>query len=126
MARKTIGSWFHGLGGKKADAGAQIGNQVITNEGTVLGTITVMWKGADATDHATHEDTLGVRQSEHPEESLLYIPSGAIARVSDQGVVLTVDSGQVAARGWRFRPGWLAQDAPLDGATGTQAWKTPE
>ncbi|HWE61105.1 MAG TPA: hypothetical protein VHB98_05290, partial [Chloroflexota bacterium] len=62
MARKTIGAWIHqALGGHKTGAAtAGIGNQVLTNEGTVLGTITAVWKGADATDHASHEDTLCV------------------------------------------------------------------
>lgn len=126
MARKTIGAWIrqalgaNGAGSKQGPAGASpyMGKQVITNEGIVLGTVTAMWRGTDATDHSSHEDTLGVQRPEQDRDGLLYIPSSAIARESAQGIVLTVDESQVGARGWRFRPEWLPQDANA----GTQAW----
>jgi hypothetical protein len=128
MARKTIGAWIQqALGGQKTGtATARIGNQVITNEGTVLGTVTGVWRGADATDHAPHEDTLCVQRSEQGDAALLYIPAGAIARVSDQSVVLMVDGAQVTARGWRFRPGWLPQDTVGEVGTGTNTWQPVE
>lgn len=111
MARKTLGAWLHHALGGRGAAGAvpRVGNSVITNEGAVLGTIAAIWSGSAATDGASHEETLGVRRSEQDETDLLYIPSSAIARVSEQGVVLTVDGTQVVARGWRHRPAWLPQ-----------------
>ena len=127
MAHKTIGAWIRGaLGGhggvaqqKVGGASPHIGRQVITSDGIVLGTVTTAWQGADATDRAPHEDTLGVRRSDHDVEGLLYIPSHAIARLSDQGVMLTVDEAQVTARGWRYRPGWLPQEARGEATPGT-------
>jgi hypothetical protein len=117
MARKTIGAWIrqafggHGAGAQDRN-GAHVGMQVITNEGVVLGTITALWRSVDATDGATHEDTLGVRRPEEDDTGLLYIPSSAIARVSEEGVTLAVDGTQVGARGWRFRPTWLLAEDP--------------
>lgn len=123
MARMTIGARIRQVLGRGStnSAGPSIGNQVITNEGTVLGTITAIWKGADATDHAPHEDTLYVQRPDQEATSPLYVPAGAIARMSDQGVVLAVDGAQAIARGWRFRPGWLPQDDPGTTATATKA-----
>jgi hypothetical protein len=96
--------------------------QVITNEGSVLGTITAVWRGVDATDGAAHEDTLGVQRPEGDDTGLLYIPSGAIARLSDKGAILTVDGAQVGPRGWRFRPAWLLAADPL--REGRAGWGT--
>lgn len=128
MAHMTIGARIRHVLGRESTAstGPSIGNQVITNEGIVLGTITTIWKGADATDHAPHEDTLYVQRLEQEGTSPLYIPAGAVARVSDQGVVLTVDGAQAVARGWRFRPGWLPQGNPGEVGTGTNTWQPVE
>lgn len=111
----TLGTWIRQALGRRGTAplrgtggaDARIGTQVLTNDGGVLGTITAVWQGADATDGAPHDETLGVQQPEHDVEGLLYIPSTAIARMSGQGVILTVDRTQVTARGWRYRPDWI-------------------
>ena len=105
----------------KAGGGLHIGMQVNTSDGGALGTITQLWLGADATDHATHEDTLGVRRPAPDDAGLLYIPSHAVARVSDSSVILSVDQAQVTARGWRFAPKWLSQDAAKNTAPETKA-----
>ena len=120
MASKGIGAWIRqAFGGQAAGSGksadgadARVGKQVSTNEGTVLGTITAVWQGTDASDHAPHEDTLGVQRPEQGDGGLLYIPASAIAREAAQSVTLMVDFSQVASRGWRFRPTWLSQDDP--------------
>jgi hypothetical protein len=123
MAHKTIGAWVRqALGGhSKEVASPRIGMQVMTSDGDVLGAITAIWPGADATDHAPHEDTLGVHRPEQPEAAPLYIPSHAIARLSNDGIVLTVGGEQVIARGWRFRPGWLLPDDPRKVVADTKA-----
>jgi hypothetical protein len=114
MARTTIGGWLRQtFGGGAARQTGQVGKQsvgmpVVTNDGAALGTIAEVWRGADAADHAPHDDTLGVRGA----EGMLYIPTHAVARVADQQVRLTVDMAQVTARGWRYRPGWLPGDEP--------------
>ena len=131
MASKTVSGWIHyalaehGRVSKQDMAGAsrRIGMQVRTSDDFVLGTITTVWQGADATDRAPHEDTLGVT-GWRPEQGVagqLYIPSHAIARVADQVVILTVEEAQVTARGWRHRPQWLPQDEPREAVTGTKA-----
>lgn len=115
MARMTLGAWIRQAFGRpdtaprpgKGGADARLGRQVLANDGVVLGTITAVWQGADASDGAPHEETLGVQQSEQDEKDLLFIPATAIARTSDQGVILTVDRTQVTARGWRYRPEWI-------------------
>jgi hypothetical protein len=84
--------------------------QVLANEGTVLGTIAVVWRGADATDGAPHDDTYGVKKPDASDTSMLFIPSSAVAQVSDKGVTLNVGENQVGPRGWRFRPAWLRAD----------------
>jgi hypothetical protein len=43
---------------------------------------------------------------------MIFVPSTAIGRLSEQNVALTVDVAQVTARGWRYRPSWLPADAP--------------
>jgi hypothetical protein len=122
MARKSIGAWVRqALGGQSKDGTSpRIGMQVLASDDTVLGTITAIWPGADATDHAAHEDTLGVQRPAQTDAALLYIPSNAIARTSKDGIVLTVDEEQVIARGWRFRPGWLAPDTSREEFTFTK------
>jgi hypothetical protein len=114
--RQGIGAWVRqARGGRSKDvANPRIGMQVLMSDETVLGTITAIWPGANATDHAPHEDTLGVHRPEQTDAALLYIPSNAIARMSKDGIVLTVDGEQVVARGWRFRPGWLSADEPRE------------
>jgi hypothetical protein len=127
MARKTIGTWMRqALGGQSmgkrqgtAGSSPHIGKQVSTSDGKVLGTAIALRQGADGTDGASHEDTLVVRGPEQNLTDLLYIPAAAIARVSDQGIILTVDATQVTARGWRYRPAWLPQDDSQGTATGT-------
>jgi hypothetical protein len=134
MARKTIGAWIrqalggHGTGPQRDRdaANRRIGKQVTTSDSVVLGTITAVWQGADATDGAPHEDTLIVQRPEQGVEGLLYIPSHAIARESDQGLILTVEEAQVTARGWRFRPGWLPQEDPRAASTATTSWQRLE
>jgi hypothetical protein len=107
MASRTIGGWIRqALSGRGAAAGPRIGSRVITNEGSLLGTLTALWQGTAAADSAAREDTLEVAQDGAP---ALYIPVSAIARVDDRGVVLAVDGTQVVARGWRLRPPWLPQ-----------------
>ncbi|MGH2346946.1 MAG: hypothetical protein ACRDG4_17105 [Chloroflexota bacterium] len=113
MARTTIGGWirqtFGGAARETGKVGKQsIGKPVVTNDGMALGTIAELWRGADAADHAPHDDTLGVGQA----EGMLYIPTHAVASASDQEVRLTVDMAQVTARGWRYRPEWLPGDGP--------------
>jgi len=118
MARMTLGARIRqAFGGKgtasrsgKGGADARLGKQVLANDGVVLGTITAVWQGADAPDGAPHEETLGVQQAEQDMNGLLYIPTTAIARMSDQGVILTVDRTQVTARGWRYRPEWIPKE----------------
>jgi hypothetical protein len=118
MARMTVGAWIRqvlggrGTGAQDRNGSPRVGMQVITNEGVVLGTITAVWRGVDATDGATHEDTLGVQRTDGDDAGLLYIPSGAIARLSDKGAILTVGEAQVGPRGWRFRPTWLHSEDP--------------
>lgn len=134
MAGKGIGTWIRqALGGKAAGSGkgmdgadARIGKHVIANEGTVIGTITAVWHGADATDHAPHEDTLGVQQPDQGDGGLLYIPADAIARQTAQNVTLTVDRSQMVNRGWRYRPAWLTPAAPDETNSAGAAWKTSE
>jgi hypothetical protein len=124
MERKTIGSWLRqALGGRggatqqgKNAAGLRVGMQVMTLDGTVLGTISALWLGADATDHAAHEDTLGVVPAQQDEQGLLFVPSTAVGRVAGQNVTLTVDQTQMRARGWQYRPTWLPADTPGDAA----------
>jgi len=114
MARMTLGAWIRQAFGRqgtasrpgKGGADARIGRQVLANDGAVLGTITAVWH-ADATDGAPHEETLGVQQADQDVNGVLYIPATAIARTSDQGIILTVDRTQVTARGWRYRPEWI-------------------
>jgi hypothetical protein len=127
MARKTIGTWLRqalggqGTGKRHGATGPSpyVGKQVSTNDGNVLGTIIAVRQGTEATDGASHEDTLVVRGPVQNLADLLYIPTAAIARVSDQGVILTVDATQVTARGWRYRPAWLPQDNSLGTPTAT-------
>jgi hypothetical protein len=127
MARMTIGTWirqaFGGQStGKQRGATGRspyVGKQVSTNDGSVLGTITAVRLGTEASDSASHEDTLVVRGPVQNLADVLYIPSTAIARQSDQGVVLAVDAAQVTARGWRYRPAWLPQDDSQGTPTGT-------
>lgn len=115
MARTTLGAWIRQAFGRQGTAprpgtgGAdgRIGKPVLTNDGVVLGTIASVWQGADATDGVPHEETLGVQRPEQDVEDRLYIPATAIARMSAQGVILTVDMTQVTARGWRYRPDWI-------------------
>ncbi len=111
MARTTIGGWFkQTFGGDKktGNAGASsIGMQVVTSDGVALGTVTELWRGADAADHAPHDDTYGVGGG----ADLLYIPTHAVARTTGQEMHLTVAMAQVTARGWRYRPEWLPQQA---------------
>ena len=134
MGLKNVGAWIRqALGGQgansnKAGAGAdsRIGKQVLTNEGTVIGTITAVWRGTDANDQARHEDTLGVQRPEQGEAGLLYIPSSAIANETAQNVTLMVDMSQVASRGWRFRPTWLSQDDPAPTQAEHSGWKASE
>jgi hypothetical protein len=114
MARTTIGGWIRqtfggGAARQTSEVGTHnIGKQVVTSDGVALGTIAELWRGADAADHAPHDDTLGVGQA----EGMLYIPTNAVAQTSGQEVRLTVDMAQVTARGWRYRPGWLPGDGP--------------
>jgi hypothetical protein len=127
MARMSIGTWLRqalggqGTGKHQGTTGPSpyLGKQVSTNDGSVLGTIIAVRQGTGATDGATHEDTLVVRGPVQNLADLLYIPAAAIARRSDQGVILTVDAAQVTARGWRYRPAWLPQDDSLGTPTGT-------
>ncbi len=127
MARKTIGTWVRqalggqGTGKRQGAAGPSpyLGKQVSTNDGSVLGTIISVRQGTEATDGASHEDTLVVRGPVQNLADFLYIPSAAIARQSGQGVSLTVDAAQVTARGWRYRPAWLPQDDAPGTPTGT-------
>lgn len=123
MARKTIGTWIRqALGGHDTVAtgpSPHIGRQVSTNDGSVLGTVIAVRPGMDATDGASHEDTLVVRGPVQSQEDPLYIPTSAIARASSEGVILTVDATQVTARGWRYRPAWLPQDDSPGTPTGT-------
>ncbi len=129
MARKTVGTWLRqtlgGQGtGKQQGAAAPspyVGKQVSANDGSVLGTIIAVRQGTEATDGAAHEATLVVRGPVQNLADFLYIPATAIARQSDQGVILTVDATQVTARGWRYRPAWL----PQDDAPGTPAGTAP-
>lgn len=130
MARISLGSRIRqALGGRGAGApkgtggvDPRIGKQVLANDGTVLGTITATWRGTDATDHATHEDTLGVqRPGQTTETDLLYVPATAIASETPQSVSLTVGMAQVITRDWRFRPAWIAQNAPpAEGGSGPE------
>lgn len=105
--RRTLG----GLGGAtrrgKNAAGPTVGMRVTTLDGSVLGTIAELWRGADATDHASHEDTLGVLPPELDGKAMLYVPSTAVGHVSGQDLALSVDLAQVTARGWQYRPNWL-------------------
>jgi hypothetical protein len=112
MARTTIGGWFkQTFGGgaqKSGGVGTQsIGKKVVTSDGVALGTISELWRGADAADHAPHDDTFGVGGG----ADRLYIPTNAVARTTDQELHLTVAMAQVTARGWRYRPEWLPGDA---------------
>lgn len=117
MAGMNVGAWLRSaFGGRGKNtgtgSGAQVGMQVLGNDGTLLGTITVVWPGAAATDGAPHDDTYGVRKPEADDTAMLFVPSSAVARVSEKGVTLTVDGAQVGPRGWRFRPAWLKADEP--------------
>lgn len=131
MAGKSIGAWFRqALGGQASGSGKgangadpRIGKQVIANEGTVVGTITAVWQGKDATDRAPHVDTLGVQRPEQGDGGLLYIPADAVARESAQSVALTVDLSQVVNRGWRYRPAWLTQEDPPSTGSAAAPWK---
>jgi hypothetical protein len=125
MAGKNVGGWLKSLMGGRgkhsSDAsGAREGMSVMGNEGTVLGTITMVWRGADATDGAPHDDTFGVRKADADDTSMMFIPSTAVARITDKGVTLTVDGTQVGPRGWRFRPAWLRADE--SSAEGRAGW----
>jgi len=110
MARTTIGGWFkQTFGGAKAtgNLGTQsIGMKVTTSDGVALGTVATLWRGADAADHAPHDDTFGVGTG----ADRLYIPTNAVARTTGQEIHLAVAMAQVTARGWRYRPEWLPQD----------------
>lgn len=114
MAGMNVGGWlrsaFGGRGKGTQNGGARVGMQVLANEGTVLGTIATVWRGADATDGAPHDDTYGVKKPDAADTSMLFIPSSAVAKVSDKDVTLTVDEHQIGPRGWRFRPAWLRAD----------------
>ena len=108
MARTTIGGWFkQTFGGGAKPTGnlgtRNIGMTVLTSDGVALGTVTELWRGADAADHAPHDDTFGVGEG----AGLLYIPTNAVARTTNQEMHLTVAMAQVTARGWRYRPEWL-------------------
>lgn len=111
MARTTLGAWArqafgkHGAAAPHDGADVRIGKQVLTNDGATVGTILSVWQSKDATDGASHDETLGIRLS--AQDSLLYIPTSAVARSSDQGLILAVDMAQVTARGWRYRPDWI-------------------
>lgn len=122
MADRSVGAWLrHALGGKGAAAGGpRIGMAVRTSEGVEVGTITAIWRGANATDGSRQEDTMEARPPAPEQGAALYVPVSAIARVEGETVALTVDGAQVAARGWRYRPGWL----PRDEAAGTEAKTT--
>jgi len=84
---------------------------VTTLDGTVLGTVSMLWPGSDATDHVKHEDTLGVLPDAKEVKAMLFVPSTAIGHVMDENVSLTIDRAQVTARGWQYRPKWLPADA---------------
>lgn len=115
MARTSVGTWFRNAlgksGGNSKAKSVQPGSTVLTNTGTVMGTVASIWHGADATDGSVHEDTILVQKSDGGNDGLLYIPASAVASMTEKGVVLTVDTEQVAARGWRFRPIWM----PVEG-----------
>ncbi len=111
MARTTIGGWFkQTFGGAKptGSVGTQsIGMKVTTSDGVALGTVAQLWRGADAADHAPHDDTFGVWGRGGPH---CIFPTNAVARTTDQEMHLTVAMAQVTARGWRYRPEWIPQE----------------
>ena len=127
METKTIGTWLRhtidGLKGSvqrgKGATGPQVGMQVTTLDGKVLGTISTVWLGKDAADHAAHEDTLGVLPSGNDGKGMIFVPSTSVGHQTEHEVSLTVDLAQVSARGWLYRPSWLPKDAPIGpGPTG--------
>ena len=115
MESRSFGTWLRQtLGGASHRgshaSGPRVGMHVTTLDGTVLGTVSTLWPGSDATDHAKHEDTLGVLPDAKEGKAMLFVPSTAIGRVGDENVSLTVDRAQVTARGWQYRPKWLPTD----------------
>lgn len=121
MESRTFGTWLRqtlgGLGkafsrSTSTSTMPHVGMQVTTLDGTTLGTVSALWLGTAATDHAKHEDTMGVVPPGQDGRGMLFIPSTAISRIAGQSITLSVDQAQVTARSWQYRPAWLPQDAP--------------
>ena len=87
------------------------GMEIHTADGHTLGKVTEIWYGTDPTaNNARGDEDLCSRLEVHRGfvgRAALYIPSTAIASVSSNSVVLTVDAATVDERPWHEKPHWI-------------------